>query len=108
VISYAAYGEAVLYATHDKTVANQTDIRLYDGSQTYDIRHDSQDGSPLLAISAYNGSQYVAASSSKADAVYIYKDPALQVQNKQIGVAVPVRVMRLQGPSFAAFSASGQ
>lgn len=108
VLAYAVGGGAIVYTTPSSTDAGEVETELYNGHSTYTLRHDLAGGAHLLDIASYNGSLYVAVSATRMSTAYIYKDPAQQITNQQLGVAVPQHVLRLKSPTFMAFSPSGQ
>lgn len=106
---YAGNGDrTVLYATPDPLDAKKVSINLFDGNTTYTIRHDNAETTCLLALANYSGDLYVAISAPSENVAYVYKNPAAQLSNAQLGTAIPVQVMRLSAPNHLAFSSSGQ
>jgi hypothetical protein len=47
-------------------------------------------------------------SASSENTAFLYEDPVSQITNKQLGVAVPVRVFGITAPDSVAFSFGGQ
>lgn len=109
VLAFTTNGNAtVLFATPDVADASKVDISLYDGSSTYTIRHEAANATYELALKSYNRALYAAISASSDKAAYIYRNPVDEITTQQLGVAVPIRVFHIIGPTEASFSPTGQ
>lgn len=109
VLAFAASGaDTVLYATPDTADHTKVDITLRDSGRTYAIRHAPAGANYLLGLTRYAGNLYAAVSNSAEAAAYVYENPAQQISNARLGVAVPARTFHMAAPGYLAFSPSGQ
>ncbi|MGH7141935.1 MAG: PEGA domain-containing protein [Candidatus Saccharimonadales bacterium] len=109
VLSYKSYGSnTVLYATPDPTNSAEVDIDLYNGSNTYVIRHDSANTTYLLNLTTYDGNLYVAVAAASENREYVYENPVSEITDKQIGVAVPIEAFATVAPNYLSFSSNAQ
>jgi hypothetical protein len=109
VLTYDAAGDnLVLYATPDTSDTSKVLIDLYDGNHTYTLRQVRAGSTYLLALASYQGDNYAAVSASNENVAFIYRNPISQIVNRQLGVAVPVRVLNIKAPNSVSFSAGGQ
>jgi hypothetical protein len=109
VLAYKSYGSnTLLYVTPDTTKSSEVDIDLYDGSNTYSIRHEAANTNYLLNLTTYNGNLYVATAASSENMAYIYENPVSQITNAQIGLAVPIEAFRITAPNYLSFSGNAQ
>lgn len=109
VLTYAPYNDdTVVYDAPDPSDQSKVDVNLFDGHATYLIRRDKTSSLYLLSITNYSGNVYVATSSADQGVAYVYKNPVSQLSNDQLGVAVPVQVLRISSPTYVAFSWNSQ
>lgn len=109
VLAYATYGDnTLLYVTPDVSVQNKVDVDLYDGSNTYLVRRVAANTNYVLNLAVYSGDLYAAVAVASEHMGYLYLNPASQITNAQIGVAVPVYAFRLASPDYIAFSPNSQ
>jgi hypothetical protein len=109
VLAYQTYGEdTVLYATDADVAAGKVAIRLATGGKTYTVRTFPAGSTYLLDLTKYSDVLYVAAGSSNLNKVYIYKDPAGQLNSKPKQAPVPTQVLRVNAPNYLSFSNSAQ
>jgi hypothetical protein len=109
ILAFKTYGDnMVLYVTPSATDPSKVDIKLYDSGNTYLIRTASASPSYLLDINQYSGELFVAAASPSEGIVYVYRDPLTQIEDKQLGQAIPAQVFRLKDPTYVSFSPGSQ
>jgi hypothetical protein len=109
VLAFKTYGSnMVLYVTPDPKDSTKVDVNLYDGNNTYTIRHDVTNTTYLLDLTTYNGDLYVVVSAESENTEYIYEDPVSQITDPQIGIAVPVQIFHITAPTYEAFSPNTQ
>lgn len=108
VLAFKSYGtDTVLYAAASGTAGDGTvHLRLQQGSTSTTLRELAAGTTYLVDLAKYDGSLYIAASAVSEGRVYVYKDPVAQINDSNIGVAVPVQVLRVNAPSYMAFSAN--
>jgi hypothetical protein len=103
VLSFKSYADdTMLYATtqDEKTVA----IKLRQGDNTQTIRTFAAGSQYQVNLTKYDGAWYVAAGSTADGRVFIYKNPVQQLRDEK--VAVPVRILKVPGVNYVAFSAN--
>lgn len=109
VLAYKTYGtNTVLYATPDQAAKDQVDVDLFDGNDTHIIRQLPAGSTYLLDLTKYAGDLYVVAGAHSDDSVYVYKNPTDQLDDRDIGAALPLKVLRVAKPDFVKFSDSAQ
>lgn len=109
VLAYKSYNtNTLLYVTPDIDKSSQVDIDIYDGSNSYTIRHEAANTNYLLNLTTYNGNLYVATAASSENMAYIYEDPVSEITNQQIGIAVPIEAFHLTAPNYLSFSNNAQ
>lgn len=109
ILAYKSYGDnTLLYVTDSGAPAEKVLVKLTDGAKTWNIRTFPAGSSYVVDLTKYSGSMYVAAGSAGENKVYIYKDPAAQLDNRQQKVASPVQVLHVKGVNYLSFSASAQ
>lgn len=109
VLAYDAYGTNIaLYATPDPTDKTKVDINYTDGGIAYTIRRAAADTTYALHLSSYGGKMYVAMAAGSENVAYVYENPAAQIANARLGVAVPADVFSITAPDFVTSSPNGQ
>jgi hypothetical protein len=113
VLAYKPYGsDKMLYVT-DSVKPSATSnlplaVMLADGDQTYTIRKLSAGSHYLLEMAGYSGNTYIIAGVDSENKVLVYKNPVDQINDKSIGLAVPVSVLKVNAPNYVAFSDSAR
>jgi hypothetical protein len=112
VYGYKSYGaNTMLYVTADNAPAGKVAVDLLQDGTKYQLRTVAADpGAYLLDLAQHGGTWFVAAGSSAEGRVYVYKNPATQLQSStsKTPVAVPVQVLKAKSPTYLAFSANTQ
>ncbi|HVU59615.1 MAG TPA: PEGA domain-containing protein [Candidatus Saccharimonadales bacterium] len=109
VLAFATAGDStLLYATPDPADTGKVDINLLEDQKASLIRRSAANTTYLLALADYDGDLYAAANAASEDIGYIYKDPATQVANPLLGVAVPVRTFHLKNISYVSVAPGAQ
>ena len=109
VLAFVTSGDnTVIFATPDSANAKDVNIDLYDGNTTYVIRHDVAGTNYLLDAAIYQGDLYIAIGVTGENIGFIYRNPAAQLADQQLGVAVPVRVFHITAPGYVSFAPGGQ
>lgn len=110
VLAYKAYSSNVfLYTTSSGAPAGEVEVRLLQGSTTYTLRQLAAGATNyLLDLTQYNGDWYVVAGDSSEDKTYVYKDPQAVLGTTPAMPLVPVDILEVSDPTFAAFSANAQ
>lgn len=113
VLAFKPYGsDKMLYVTDDVKQDSPTDTRvaamLADGDHSYTIRKMPTGSRYLLEMAGYNGKTYIAAGVDTENKVLLYRNPVDQINDKTLGVAVPVTALPVPAPDFLAFSDNAQ
>ncbi|HVV66541.1 MAG TPA: PEGA domain-containing protein [Candidatus Saccharimonadales bacterium] len=109
VLAYQSYSDdTLLYATDNGDATSKVYIKLKIGSQTYPVRDFPSGASPLLDLTEYSGTLYVAAGATGQDKVYIYKDPVGQLHKLPGHALVPDQVLHVPLPNYVSFSDNAQ
>ncbi len=109
VMTYDTYqNDTVLYVTPSTKDTTEVELRLLEGQETNVIRTFPSGTTYHVAVADYSRSLFVAATAEKSNVVYIYKNPVSQINNANIGVAVPAGVLKISKPNFLSFSAGGR
>lgn len=109
VLAYQSYhDDTVLYVASDGDTAAAAVVRLKHNDATYRIREVPLKARYLLDLTEYSGDMYAVVSASSQGRAYIYRNPLAQLTNKDVGVAVPIQVLRVGSPTYVAFSANAQ
>ena len=108
VLAYKSYGtDTMLYAASAGADSDgSVKLKLLEGSQSYTLRDLAAGTTYLVDIAKYDGSMYIAAAAASENKVYVYQNPVAQINDPDISVAVPVQVLRVEAPSYMAFSAN--
>lgn len=108
VLAYQSYGSNVmLYVSSKSATDGKVAVDLLQGGKTYLLREVVAGSNYVLNLTQYDGSWYVAAGASSEDKVYIYKNPADQL-NSSLAAAVPIHVLRTKNPNYLAFSSNAR
>jgi hypothetical protein len=110
VLAYKSYGNNVfLYVTDSGAPAGKVVVRMLQDSTTYTLR-DLQAGATtyVLNLTQYNGDWYVLAGDSSEDKTYVYEDPQTVLNTEPSTPLVPLNILKVGLPNFAAFSANAQ
>jgi len=108
VLAYKTYGtDEVLFVSKQGAAAGKVAVKLLHDGKTYTVRTLAEAASYSLQLSRYNDSWFVTAGSSSENKTYIYKDPATVLQRKD-KTLIPVAVLKLTSPTYAAISANSQ
>lgn len=109
VLAYKPYGsDTVLYASDQGAGKGRATVRLQVGDRNYLVRDIAASPVYLLEMASYNGQLYVAAGSQAENRLYVYKDPAGQLDAKPDLKPVPLRALRLKAPTYVSFSKNAQ
>lgn len=100
--------DTVAYTSPSPTNQQMVDLRLWSKGKTYTVRELPAGSSYLVAAASYKGDSYVTAASSAGEDVYVYKNPLPQLQDEDVGAAVPTTVLKIDRPTFVSFSAGGR
>ena len=110
VLAFKSYGgDTVVYAAAAGADGDgSVRLKLQQGDTSYSLRDLTPGTSYLVDIAKFDGSLYVAAAAASENKAYIYQDPIAQINNRNIGLAVPVQVLRVTSPSYMAFSTNSR
>jgi hypothetical protein len=110
VLVFKSYGSNVmLYATAKGAASGKVLVKLRQGDSTYTVRTlDVSAAGYLLDLTQYSGDWYIAAGSSNEGKVYVYKNPASELQSKPTSAVAPVQILKVAGASYMAFSSNAQ
>ncbi len=109
VLAYKSYStNTVLYVSPDSNKPSEVDVDLFDGNHTYTLRHEAANTTYLLNLTTYNGDLYVATAATSENKAYIYEDPISQINNQQVGIAVPIEAFQINSPNYLSFSNNAQ
>jgi hypothetical protein len=110
VLAYKSYGtDTVAYAASAGPDSDgSVKLRLYDGKTSYVLRKMSSGTTYLVDLTRYDDKLYVAGSAASEDKAYVYRDPIAEINDPDVGVAVPDRVLRITKPNFMDFSANSR
>lgn len=110
VLAFKSYSDNVMLYVSDDTQtttpedANKVAVKLLIADQTYAIRKLNPGATYTLELAKYADSTYVVAGSDTENAVYVYRNPVEQINDKDLGFAVPVSVLRVKAANYVAFS----
>lgn len=109
VIAYKSYGtDTLLYVTDSGAPPGKVLVKLASGTKTYNIRQFTAGSNYVVDLTKYSGTMYVVAGSTVDNKVYIYQDPAGQLDSGQVKVPGPQQVMHVTGVNYVSFSSSAQ
>lgn len=108
VLSYAASGDLLLYATAAGAPNGKVAVKLRDDTRTYDIRQVAANTPLLLELAKYDNNWFVAAGAQNENKVYVYKDPVGQLQPGERTVPVPAHILKVDAPAYVSFSTNGR
>jgi hypothetical protein len=109
VLAFKGYGDnSLLYVTDAGTAAGKVAVRLNDGNKTWTVRLLPAGTGYLVDLTKYSGTMYVAAGAASDNRVYIYQDPAGQLDNLPGQAPVPTQVLRVEQANYLSFSDNAQ
>jgi len=109
VLGYKSYGNStVLYATTTGATDGKVSITMQVGSKTYRVRDIPTASTYPLDLTQYSGKLYVVLASPAENKVFIYKDPAGQLDAAPTRPAAAMRALLIGQPDFVSFSANTQ
>ena len=109
VLGYKSYANnTVLYATASGAADGKTAINMQVGTKTYHIRDVPAASTYPLDLTQYNGKLYVVVASPTENKVFLYKDPAGQLNAAPNRPAAAMRALLINQPNFVSFSANTQ
>lgn len=109
VLQFKSYGsDEILYVTADGAPAGRVQLKVYQDKKQYTIRQLPMADNHLLGLSRYEGAWYIMAGIPAEDRVYVYKNPVTALQRDSSRAAVPIAVLKVDNPAYAAISANSQ
>lgn len=109
VLGYKSYSSnTVLYATSAGSADGKTAIDLQVGTKNYHIRDIPAASTYPLDLTQYRGKLYVIVASPAENKVFMYKDPAGQLDATPDRPAAAMRALLINQPGFVSFSANTQ
>jgi hypothetical protein len=109
ILSYKSYSNnTVLYATTTGAVEGKVFIDMQVGNKTYHVRDIPTASTYPLDLTQYNGRLYVVVASPGENKVFIYKDPAGQLDAAPSRPTAAMRALLINQPNFVSFSANTQ
>jgi len=109
VLAYKSYGnDTVLYATTSGAPEGKTAIDIQVGTRVYRVRDVPAADTYPLDLTQYGGKLYVVIASPAENKVFLYKDPAGQLQATPARPAAAMRALLIARPNFISFSANTQ
>lgn len=108
VLAFKSYGtDTIVYAAAAGADADgSVRVKLVEGTNSYTLRELPAGTTYLVDMAKYDGNVYIAASASSENKVYVYENPVAQINDAELGLAVPVRVLRVSSPTYMSFSAN--
>jgi hypothetical protein len=108
VLDYKTYGsDVILFATSESRTNGKVSVKMRQGKDVYGIREMAPSATYLLDINRYDGDWYAAVGTQNENKVYVYKNPT-NGNDGNSKYLVPLRTMRVNSPSYAAFSPNTQ
>lgn len=105
VLSFKSYADdTMLYSTTQDAGEGKVAIKLRQGAEVKTIRSFPAGSKYPVNLTRYDGDWYVAAGSEADGRVFVYKNPLSQLKEEK--VAVPVRILKVAGVNYVAFSAN--
>lgn len=105
VLAFKSYGSDLMtYIAPDEKDATKVAVIWQQDGKKYTIRTMPADTTYTLNFTKYSGDWYVASGNAAEGKVYIYKNPLSML--KEQNVTVPVRILKVPGVDYAAFSTS--
>jgi WD40 repeat protein len=105
ILAFKSYGSNLLsYVTKNNLPEGKAQARIWNNGRTYPLYAFNTGDKYLLDIASFSGRTYYTAGSSADGRINIYKDPLGDIQNPNLGRAVPIMALRAQGAQKAAFS----
>jgi len=107
VLAFSSEGDVVTYVTTLDAPAGKVLIRIQKGNDpALTIRQAPVSTIYVLDMATYSGSLYLAVGSSTENKVFVYKDPIGQLQSTPKEPAVPIHLLKVDGPTYVSFSAN--
>jgi hypothetical protein len=108
VLAFKSYGtDTIVYAAAPGADSDGlVHVKLLQGTTSYSLRALPPGTTYLVDMAKYDGGVYIAAAAAIDNKVYVYHNPVAQINDPDVGVAVPVQVLRVTAPSYMAFSAN--
>jgi hypothetical protein len=108
VLAFKSYGtDTIVYAASAGADGDgSVRVKLLEGTTSYTLRELPAGTTYLVDMAKYDGSVYIAAAAASENKVYVYENPVAQINDANVGVAVPVQVLRVAAPTYMAFSAN--
>jgi len=108
VLEYQSYGDDVmLYASSKTTTSGKVGIVMQLGGKSYFLREVSGNTKYLVDLTKYDGAWYVAIGAQSENKIYVYKNPNDQL-NSNLGLLVPVNVLKIPGATRLSFSSNAR
>lgn len=109
VLAYKSYGnDTLLYVTGDGARPGKVWVKMRAGNTTYSLRSLPVSPAYLVDLTKYSGVMYVAAGDAADNKVYIFEDPAGQLEQRPNQAVVPLQVLHIPGPNYLSFSPNAQ
>ncbi|HUC88117.1 MAG TPA: PEGA domain-containing protein [Candidatus Binatia bacterium] len=110
VLSYKSYGtSSVLYVTDNEAPTGTVLVRWLQGSTDYTVRQLQAGATTyLLDLTQYSGNWYVVAGDSSESKTYVYENPQNILGSQPVEPLVPVAILKVNDPTYEAFSANAQ
>ena len=104
VLAFKTYGnDVILYATQEGAADGKVVFKLREGKDDpLTVRSVPYANKYLVNLTKYEGDWYVAVGSDVEGKVFVYKNPAERL--KEDDVIAPVRVLKVAGANYIAFS----
>jgi hypothetical protein len=108
VLAYKTFGiNIVTYVTtNENSKKNEVETRVWNNGRSYPLRTFSAGTKYLIDGAQFQGHYYYFAGSNTSDRINIYKDPISDIQNPEIGRALPLYALDILGATNAKFSAN--
>jgi len=107
VLAFKPYGSTLItYVTDSGQSTGQVQARIWDNGQTHPLYTFNAGTTYLIDAAQFQGHWYYVAGSDKASRINLYEDPITNIQNPQIGRAVPFFSFSIPGATKVSFSAN--
>jgi PEGA domain len=105
VLTYAASGNFLLYATDDVQMPGKIIIKMRQDSNTTTLRQFTAAPTQyMLGLRQYGGNWYVTMGAQAENKLYVYKNPLNALHEKPGDPLVPVGVLKVTSPTYLSFS----
>jgi hypothetical protein len=109
VLAYKTYANnTILYVTDNNAPAGKVLVRMLVGTTTYTIRKLPAGTTYVADLTKYSGDMYVAVGAAADNRVFIYKDPAGQLNAEPKHAPVISQVLHVEQVNYLSFSSSAQ